>query len=122
MPILDINNTEEMEKYKKFLNSIFDVHFIQDPRWSKVHNNLKTEYVTVKDENGDIIASAAVYIRPIVLGHSLLYINRGPVCKTPTLEIVRRFLEELKPLLCKKSNHDNATKRKQCLGNTEKVY
>lgn len=100
MPVIDRNDPEQMKAYKSFLDSVFDASFLQDPRWAKVHNNLKAEYVTVQDNGGNILAAATVYIRPILLGHCLLYVNRGPICRAPSVEIVQRLIKEMKPL-CK---------------------
>ncbi len=100
MPIIDQSNEKKMDEYRKFVSSGKNTHFIQDPRWSKVHDNLKAYFVTA-EENGKIVAAATVYIRPIVMGYSLLYVNRGPIVFEQTPESLFRIIEELKPLIKK---------------------
>ncbi|MGM9639857.1 MAG: lipid II:glycine glycyltransferase FemX [Faecousia sp.] len=100
MPIVDQNNAEQMQEYQKFVSSVPDTHFIQDPRWANVHRNLKPEYVVLR-ENGKIVTAATVYVRPIVLGLSLLYVNRGPVSLEHSLDTVQRVIGEMQPLIRK---------------------
>lgn len=100
MPIIDKNNKEQLKKYEEYVKSIEDTHFIQDPRWSKVHTNLKAEFVTV-EENNKIIISATVYIRPIAFNRTLLYVNRGPVTKKHDKESLLKIIKELTPLIKK---------------------
>lgn len=100
MPILDPKDPEQMHRFQAFVSSVHDAHFIQDPRWEYVQGHLKAEYVTV-EENGQIIAATAAYIRPVGWGMSLIYCKRGPVTRERNADSVLRLIEEMKPLIHK---------------------
>ena len=100
MPIIDPNDKKKLSEYQAFTASGKNTHFIQDPRWSKVHDSLKAYFVTLED-GGKITAAATVYVRPIVMGYSLLYVNRGPIVTEHTPEILLRIINEMKPLVKK---------------------
>ncbi len=101
MPIIDQNDLKKVKEYQEFVSSVSDTHFIQDPRWAKVHHNLKAEFVTVVDAQGKITEAATVYVRPIAMGYSLLYVNRGPVSPQHDLEAIHEIICEIRPLVAK---------------------
>ncbi len=53
-------------------------------------------FVGAEDENGELIATALVLVRPLVFGQNLMYIPRGPVMDWQNDTVVSFFINELK--------------------------
>lgn len=100
MPILDKNNTVEVQRYIEFTKNYHNAHYYQDYRWSNVKNNLTCECVYV-EEKGEIVAACTIYVRPIALGLSILYAQRGPICDLYNPDMVMKLIDEMKPLIKK---------------------
>ena len=89
----EILRPEQYEEYEAFCQSHPRGGFTQSTRWFQVKNNWKGEVVVVRDGDKKIAAGCAVLIQKLpVLGASLLYAPRGPVCDLND----RLLLEELK--------------------------
>ena len=100
MPILDKNNEQEVQRYINFTKNYPNAHFYQDYRWSNVKNNLTCECVYL-EENGEIVAACTIYVRPIAMGLSILYGQRGPICDLNNPDLVMKLIKEMKPLIKK---------------------
>ena len=100
MPILNKANEQEVQRYIQFTKNYHNAHFYQDYRWSNVKNNLTCECVYV-EENGEIVAACTIYVRPIAMGFSILYAQRGPICDLNDPKMVMRLIDEMKPLVKK---------------------
>ena len=100
MPILNKNNEQEVKRYIDFTSNYKNAHYYQDYRWSNVKNNLECECVYVEEE-GKIVAACTIYVRPIAMGLSILYAQRGPVCDMYQPEMVMKLIKEMKPLIKK---------------------
>ncbi len=100
MPILDKKNQIEVQKYIDFTKNYPNAHYYQDYRWSNVKNNLECECVYV-EENGKIVAACTIYVRPIAMGLSILYAQRGPICDLYNPDMVMKLIKEMKPLIKK---------------------
>lgn len=101
MPILDINNKEEVLKYKKYIKNSQFTRLTQVLEWGKVKENWKKEIVYI-EENGKIIASMMLLIQSMKIGgYTIMYAPRGPVCDIYDIETVNKLIEESKPLIKK---------------------
>ena len=100
MPILNKNNEQDVQRYIEFTKNFPNAHYYQDYRWSNVKNNLECECVYVEEE-GKIVAACTVYVRPIVMGLSILYAQRGPICDLYQSDMVMKLIKEMKPLIKK---------------------
>jgi lipid II:glycine glycyltransferase (peptidoglycan interpeptide bridge formation enzyme) len=101
MPILDINNKNEVKKYKEFINKNKYARLTQALEWADVKNNWKKEIVYL-EENGEVIASMLILIQSMKFGgYNIMYAPRGPVCNIYDIDIVKRLIEEVKTLVNK---------------------
>ena len=100
MPILNKNSEQDVQRYIEFTKNFPNAHYYQDYRWSNVKNNLECECVYVEEE-GKIVAACTVYVRPIAMGLSILYAQRGPICDLYQPDMVMRLIKEMKPLIKK---------------------
>jgi len=98
MPILDKKNTEMVKKVDAFLQNSVYSNLHQSFEWAKVKSDKwKHEYVYV-EENGEIIAAMLVLIRRMGKIFTMMYAPRGPVCDVSNVELVKKLIEETKPL------------------------
>lgn len=105
MPILNKDDKKEIEKYNEYLNSSEYTRLTQALEWGKVKSNWKHEVVYL-EENGKIIASMLILIKSIPVGNkTLMYAPRGPVCDVHDIELVKRLVEEVKPLAKKYNSY-----------------
>ena len=101
MPILDINNKDEVTKYKEYINKSKYARLTQALEWADVKNNWKKEIVYL-EENGNIIASMMLLIQSMKIGgYNIMYAPRGPVCDIYDINTVNRLIKEAQPLIKK---------------------
>lgn len=96
-----MNNEEQKEEYKKFLEGHERCNFQQSLEWGKVKSFWKNEVVLAEDQNNNIIGSLSVLIRKIPIYGNLMYSSRGPVCDIHSEEVLKQLTEGTK-LLAKK--------------------
>lgn len=70
-------------------------NLLQSSSWAQVKDNWRSEIVGVY-QNGNLVASSLVLIRPLPLKFTMLYTPRGPIMDYTNLELVQFFLENLK--------------------------
>lgn len=75
----------------------------QSSNWAKVKKNWKSIFTSVEDEDGNIVASALVLVRRLVLNKTLCYIPKGPVMDYHNDELVSFMFINLMELA--KENH-----------------
>lgn len=101
MPILDLNNKEELKRYNEHIKSCKYTRLTQVIEWSKVKENWKSEIVYV-EENGKITASMLLLIQSMrVSGYNIMYAPRGPVCDVNDIDTVKKLINEAAPLVKK---------------------
>lgn len=87
-------NIKEYENY--CLNSKYG-NFMQSSDWAKVKNNMIPEYITIKDNKGNITGTMLVLVRRIpFLNTAMLYAPRGPVCDMHNMEILSEIFCQIK--------------------------
>ncbi|MBL1226392.1 aminoacyltransferase [Enterococcus sp. BWR-S5] len=70
-------------------------NLLQSSSWAEVKNNWGSEIVGVY-QDGQLIASGLVLIRPLPAGFTFLYTPRGPIMDYTNKELVQFFMEQLK--------------------------
>lgn len=98
MPILDKNNENLVKKYEDFIASSPHGRYMQSINWAKVKNNWESDYAYI-EENDEIVAAISIISIKNKSGYSLSYAPRGPVCDFNDIEMVKRLIEESKPVL-----------------------
>lgn len=93
MPLVDLTNVEEVEKYEAFVYNSPFTSTTQDMAWSKVKDNWSPFYVYLEEE-GKIIAAMSILTVSAVEGKKLAYSTRGPVCDIYDIELVKALYDE----------------------------
>ncbi|MGL4695016.1 aminoacyltransferase [Enterococcus larvae] len=70
-------------------------NLLQSSSWAKVKDNWGSEIVGVYQE-GELVASSLVLLRPLPAGFKLLYTPRGPIMDYTNKELVQFFMDQLK--------------------------
>ncbi len=95
--IIEKSDPLALEEMEAFVRTHPRGHFMQCPRWAKVKEFWDWRGIGVYEE-GRMVGSLSVLIRPLPLGFSLLYGPRGPVCDREDPRVWEAFLEGLKQL------------------------
>ena len=98
MPLLDLNNKEEVNKFNQYLKKSDHASITQAKAWAHIKNTWKPFYVYL-EENGDIIASMSILTVNALDGKKLAYATRGPVCDVYDVELVDRLYDEAEKYL-----------------------
>lgn len=77
--IISRENAAAVQRMAAFVDSHENSHFLQSPRWAGVKEFWKWRGILVY-RDGRVAGAMSVLIRPLVLGMSILYAPRGPVC------------------------------------------
>lgn len=83
------------QEHDAFVTSHPLCNLLQSSSWAKVKDNWGHAIVGVKD-NGKIVASALVLIKPLPMKFTMLYIPRGPIMDYENAELVTFFLTALR--------------------------
>lgn len=98
MPILNMDNKKEVEKYKKYIDNSDFARLTQAIEWGDVKPGWKKEVVYIED-NGQITASMLLLIQSMKIGgYNMMYAPRGPVCDISDIDTVNKLLKEAEPL------------------------
>ena len=97
MPILNHNDLKKVEEYQNFVRTSPFANATQDLGWEKVKDGWIGEQVYL-EEDGKIIAAMSLIIRRAFAGFSLMYAPRAPICDFSDTQLVKRLLDEAKPL------------------------
>ncbi len=101
MPILDLNNKDEVKKYKDYIQSSKYTRLTQVMEWAKVKKNWKSEIVYL-EENGNVTSSMLLLIQSMkIAGYNMMYAPRGPVCDAGDIETIKKLINEAQPLIKK---------------------
>lgn len=101
MPVLDLNNANEVKKYNDFLLSHKGTSIMQTLEWGKVKKGWSLEAVYLEEE-GKIVAAMTVLLKKLpVLNSHLMYAAKGPVVDFYDIDKVNKLIKEAKPLIKK---------------------
>lgn len=98
-----LENKQDEEEYKKFLQNHERCNFQQSIEWANVKTSWKREVILAENSNKKIIGSLMVWIRKIPLFGNIMYSARGPVCDIHSIEVLKQITEGAK-VLAKKYN------------------
>ncbi|WP_243343442.1 peptidoglycan bridge formation glycyltransferase FemA/FemB family protein [Anaerococcus sp. AGMB09787] len=90
---LDINDTNQVNKYKDFIKNSQYGSFEQDMRWAELKSGWKSAYFYLEDGAEIVAALSVIYIRDKI-GKNFFYAPRGPVAELNDIDLVIRLLEE----------------------------
>ncbi|WP_321387754.1 aminoacyltransferase [uncultured Enterococcus sp.] len=85
----------ESAEHDRFVETHPLCNLLQSSSWAEVKNNWGSEIVGVY-QDGQLIASSLVLIRPLPAGFTFLYTPRGPIMDYTNKELVQFFMEQLK--------------------------
>lgn len=94
MAILDINNKEDVQRYIKFVKTSNHATATQDMEWALVKKGWESEYVYI-EKDGEIVAAMSLLIRKFMLGYTMIYATRGPVCDLYDINLVCELVKEV---------------------------
>ena len=98
MPIVNKENTNEMQRYEEFVSSYNGSSLMQSIYWSKAKFEWIPEYVYV-EEDGKIVAAMSVLLQKVPhIKSYMAYAARGPVCDIKNIELVGKLVEEVEKL------------------------
>lgn len=94
MPVLDLNDTQKVDAYDKFIENSPYGHMMQARAWSEVKNNWAHDYVYTEDKSGEINGALSILSVKNDGVNAFMYAPRGPVCDPTDLERVNALLLE----------------------------
>lgn len=101
MPILNKENKDEVKKYKEYIQSSKYGRLTQALEWGDVKSNWTKEIVYL-EEDGNIVASMLILIQSMKIGgYTMMYAPRGPVCDPNDVNLVKKMINEIEPLVKK---------------------
>ena len=101
MPILDKEDLEKKEQLKKFLKNSEYANFYQSFEWANIKSDKWDNAFVYLEENKKIIGVALVLIRKLAKGFTIMYIPRGPVVDSYNIDLIKKLLNEMNPLIKK---------------------
>ena len=96
MPIVDMNDQAELQRYKDFLATSPNRKLTQTVEWGRVKSNWEPCYVYVTDEVGQIEGAMSILMiaNKQAGGKKLAYCSKGPVCDVHNVALVKRLYDE----------------------------
>lgn len=94
MPILDHTDSIAVDKYNRFVRESAFATATQDIKWSEIKSGWNSAQIYT--EKDDAITGAFSLVIKKMLGFSLLYATRGPVCDPYDLETLAALINETK--------------------------
>lgn len=90
--MMEILRREDYQEYEEFVSNHPRGEFTQSIFWQHVKNNWQFEAVVSRGEDGKIMGACGVLIQRLpILGTSLMYSPRGPVCDPKDLIVLREL-------------------------------
>ncbi|GKQ42543.1 methicillin resistance protein [Companilactobacillus sp. RD055328] len=93
MPVVNIEDKEELERYENFVKNAPFTSVTQDVAWANVKNNWEPLYVYI-EENNEIIAGMSVLMMTNEDGKKFAYCSKGPVCDPSDVDIIDALVQE----------------------------
>lgn len=104
MSALEFLSPQDLMEYEDFVAHHPQGTFMQSYRWAKVKSNWNCSIILSRDESGRIAGSMMVLVKKVpVLGTSILYAPRGPLCAADAPEVLEDLMSGVK-LVAKKHN------------------
>lgn len=91
---------KELERYEE--HCLAKGNFLQSAYWPNVKANWGKEFITVEDDNGEIVGSMLILVKKIpVVGTAMLYCPHGPVCDLHNKEVLAKLMDKAKIIALK---------------------
>lgn len=103
MPILDLDNSQDVARYDEFLKNSPYACYTQDRAWAAVKQNWDEHYVYLEDDTGKIIAALSLLSVKNDGEHAFLYAQRAPVCDFSDITLFEALLQEALPLVAEEN-------------------
>ena len=88
-----------LKKVDAFIENHPKGHFLQSRDWAPVKPDWKQEIIVATDRDGEIKGVMTVLIRKLpVIGKSVMYAARGPVCDVHDKDTIKELLQKAKIL------------------------
>ncbi|HJC04102.1 MAG TPA: aminoacyltransferase [Candidatus Ligilactobacillus avistercoris] len=96
MPIVDMNDQAELQRYMDFLATSPNRKLTQTVEWGRIKSNWEPCYVYVTDDAGEIIGAMSILMiaNEQAGGKKLAYCSKGPVCDVRDVSLVKRLYDE----------------------------
>ncbi|KRN22012.1 lipid II:glycine glycyltransferase FemX [Lacticaseibacillus camelliae] len=102
MPIVDLNNAEDVARYEKFVEDAPYTSVTQSVAWSKVKNNWSPLYAYL-EKDGEITAGMSILTVTDKAGNTFAYCSKGPVCDPTDIDTIDALVQEALPELKKRN-------------------
>lgn len=89
-----LHNVDSRE-HDEFVSKHPLCNLLQSSKWALIKDNWKHHIIGVK-ENGELVASALILIKPLPLSFTMFYIPRGPIMDYENEALVAFFMSHLK--------------------------
>ncbi len=90
---MEILQKDRYDEYEQFARGFTGASFMQSAAWGEVKNNWGREIVVSRDSGGKIVGGMLILLYKVpVIGASLLYSPRGPLCDFNNLEVLTDLL------------------------------
>ncbi len=96
MPIVNMQDSKECERYNSFVEQSPYGGATQDLCWATVKEGWGSEAVYL-EKGGEITAAMSILVKKSIVG-SVLYATRGPVCDPYDIATIKALIAEAKPL------------------------
>lgn len=83
------------EEHDAFTKESKQTNLLQSSNWARIKDNWGNERIGFY-QDGILVASASILIKPLPLGFTMLYIPRGPIMDYSNLELVTFVVNSLK--------------------------
>lgn len=91
---LDTENPSQLFAYEHFVRTHKYGSFFQSLRWKDLKSNWANEILIVRDAGGTIFGTVLILVKRLPLvGKSILYAPRGPVCDYQDTEVLQLLLQ-----------------------------
>ncbi|GAO99357.1 lipid II:glycine glycyltransferase FemX [Fructobacillus ficulneus] len=94
MTVLDLTDTQQVERYQDFVKTNPRGQVTQDPLWGDLKANWGHLYLYHEDEAGRIDAAMALLTIEAVPGKLLAYCPKGPVVDPQRIDLVKAMVQE----------------------------
>ncbi|MGN0678131.1 MAG: lipid II:glycine glycyltransferase FemX [Oscillospiraceae bacterium] len=102
MELIDKSNSKILEEYEQFVSESTYGYFSQSLKWCNLKNNWGWDAVISRGADGKIRGTCLVLIKKVpVVGMSILYAPRGPVCDITDKEVLNDLMDGIKELAIK---------------------
>ncbi|MGN0660157.1 MAG: lipid II:glycine glycyltransferase FemX [Oscillospiraceae bacterium] len=107
MSILEKENPQQREEFESFVSTHESGSFMQSLMWPQVKTGWDYEGIIVRNPEGQVCGTALALFKKIpLLGCTLMYLPRGPVCDFHDEWVLSEITKEIKALAKKHNSYE----------------